>query len=127
MQNFDLNYLKYLIPNKQAFYDILTESKGFYLPDFDSKAITEEYLVLVAKKEAFTIEREKIKIGILRKKAPKTELIVNLQNQTNKPLGFSEDNPPNKSWLINCLYSLNPNHALFALPEPIVTRELPAE
>ena len=127
MKNFDLDFLGFFVPNLQSFYDILSEIKGFYLPKFDSKCITEEYLLSVAKKQVFTISKDKIKFGSLKTKKFRTDLMEILQGLTQLPLGFTEEHYPNKRWLINCIYSLNPLHKIFQTPYSGFTRELPAK
>lgn len=126
-KQYSLDQLKYLVPNKQALYDILTKSKGYYLPKFTSKCITEEYLLSVARKQVFTIEKDKVKIGEIQKHCSISDLIELLQKNVNIKLGFTEDNFPDKIWLINCLFSLAPNDDIFKLPLSSVKREFPEE
>ena len=44
----------------EAFYELLTVKKGYYLPAFTSKAITSEYLLDVAGKNVFIMENKNI-------------------------------------------------------------------
>ena len=126
-KNFDLSFLGHFIPNLQAFYDILSENKGYFLPKFNSKCITEDYLLSVAKKEVWAIKKEGLKFGTLRKKAFTPELIDILQSKVDKPLGFTQERIPNKEWLIHCLYSVDSQNEVFKGLISGFSRELPAE
>ena len=52
-EKYGIKALNKLIPCKEALYDLLVEKKGYYLPDLLSKAITEEYLLGVARNTFF--------------------------------------------------------------------------
>ena len=113
MKNFDIAFLSKAIPNQRAFYDILSDFKGYYLPDWQSKAITEAYLLQVAKQQVFTLKKEDLKIGSLCRKAQIPDLMNILGENTELPLGFGKDSRPNKKWLVNCLHTVCPQHSLF--------------
>ena len=65
--NKSIDYLNFFFPSKRALYDILTDQKKYYLPIFESSCITEEYLLMVAKKQVFTLSISEVKLGDLRK------------------------------------------------------------
>jgi len=125
-KSFDISLLGYLIPNLQAFYDILSETKRYFLPNFNSKCITEDYLLSIAKEEIFTIKKDNLKFGTLRKKVFIPELIGLLEAKVDKPLGFTEDRVPDKEWLVHVLYSVDSQNAVFKAPTSGICRELPA-
>lgn len=67
-----------LIPSKRALYDMLADTTGkwaLYLPDYESKAVTAEYLLQLVRKEVFSIKFEKLRPGKLLKDAKKWEII----------------------------------------------------
>ena len=50
-----------------SFIDLLVEKKNYYLPAFSSKAITEDYLLGIARQQFFSIDKKKIEIKISNK------------------------------------------------------------
>ena len=57
-QLYSINKWIKFISNQEAFYELLTVKKGYYLPALSSKAITKSYLMNVARKNVFTIEKK---------------------------------------------------------------------
>jgi hypothetical protein len=121
----DIRWANFLLPNKQALYDILLERK-FHLPKFESKACTVEYLISYMKGVIFTIKQEQIKVCHMKRKASKAVLIGILRELAKVDLGFDILNPPDKQWLKECIYSLCPEHDIFKNPAiDGITRDLP--
>ena len=92
-------------------------SKKFYLPDFGSKALTDEYLAkyLVAGPSILKLERSKMNFIVL----PKLPGKVNIDNMITKfgdylrskhlpQLGFEEGYNPDLEWLLRAVTYLDP-------------------
>jgi len=125
-QKFDISYLNYFIPNKRALYDILSDAKGCYLPEFGDKCITEDYLLKVAKGELFAIPAADIKRARLKKKPSCSDLYNKIIPLAKKPLGFDEDVLPEKRWLIDVLCTLNSHDDVFLPALSGIVREFPS-
>ena len=97
-QNYNINILNALIGNKGIFYKILQEKKGIYLPKLHCKAITNEYLLGVCKKEFFSKQRIEIKMPYFDKKVLKSELYQALKDKlSDKKLSFDILSLPDKN------------------------------
>lgn len=126
MTSYDLKQLSSFLPNKKAVYDYLYEVKNLYLPDYDSQAVTEEYLKGVLMEDYETFNRNNIRISYCTKPVTKLEILHALTPLCPKPLGINENQLPDKFWLLNCLYSRNSNHNLFQkITDITFNRELP--
>ena len=110
----ETNYqeLSIKIKNKAQFYDIL--SKIFYLPNFNSRAITKDYLYKYLPKEPqiFTIKR----LGLTqhhfrfnRYCALELLEILNkmLKDKGKPPSGIEANALPNVEWLMNAILYLD--------------------
>ena len=125
MAEYDISFLAQMIPNLKYFYDILTNVKGYYLPDFSNKMNT-NYLLKVANNEVFTLKQKDVRIGSLRKRVQVSDLAQALQENSELPLGFNmKDKPPAKEWFVNCLHTVCPQHPFFKKPGLPITRKLP--
>ena len=130
MSQFSLNsisYLNFLLPSKQALYDILVHKKKYYMPSFESSCITDKYLLKVAKKQVFSISETSVKIGHLNMKLFVSDLMNILKEIVEMPLGMDENHSPNKEWLINCICTLKPSHQIFSSGLSTITRKFPSE
>jgi hypothetical protein len=118
METYNIRYLNAYIPNKFALYEIL-KGKDYYLPKFDTKCITEEYLLGVAKKEFFSIKKGEVRIGYPKRSVNAADIVTILKEITGKPLGFDQFTLPDIEWLTNVLFSLKPDHHVFTKPDEI--------
>ena len=122
-----LSELNELFPSKASIYNTLIEI-GYSLPCQDKSKMTSEYLFKVFNNIVFTIRRKEMKFGFSFRKTSKAELIQILDNLTpNCQLGFDELHPPDRDWLINCIYTLKPDHNIFEFEEHKIeepTREI---
>ena len=125
MKAYSLEEIKKYIPTITSFYKILTIDKGFYLPSEDSKAISERYLLSVAKKEIYTIQLKDVSWYPLDIKFSREEIFSNICQKQNANFGFNSETLPDKPWLINILRTLDPGSKLFKEPVIEITRELP--
>lgn len=114
MNQYPLHAVNKLLPSKRELYDVLTNSDqySFKLPKFGSKTITIFYLLEVANGAIFSIRKQdyrelKMK-SALNKIDYYAELIKIVPN-----LGFGIDNLPDKKWMRDVLFSLNPAHEFF--------------
>jgi hypothetical protein len=74
----------------------------------------------------FTIKRTDVKIGIARIPIQRTEIYDALKVcAPNTDFGFDEKTLPNREWLLNILFTIKPDHAIFRPPKPEFTRLIP--
>ena len=128
MEQFDINYLNTLFRNNEELKSYLEHAKKIILPSAKDKGCTTNYLLKVAKDEVFTLNREQYRhyTGKLFMKAKKAELSTYLSELIgDKPTGFTDDSLPAKEWLVDCIYSLDPNHPIFGITQNKVVRDLP--
>lgn len=107
-------------------YRILIK-KGLYLPAENSKCINENYLIDCANEKIFTIKISGLKLYLLSSDIAAScyALIAEIQKKTDKQMGFTESNLPDKNWLVNVLYTLDPKNQIFTSPVQELTRVLP--
>src|SRR5690242_5023322 len=111
--------LREKFPTAESLYSHLEIAKGFYLPVYEDaqnrdQAITIDYLFDVLNGSAFAIQREAIKKPPrLQKSCLKIELKEKIEKLSSKPCLFPEGRLPAKEWLVEVLYSLNPQDELF--------------
>ena len=89
--NIEINQANNLIPSKRALYDILTYPTGafqYYLPSYDSRAVTEDYLFGVMKKLFLIISSKKMQAGSLLHRVRKWELAEKIEKLNLGKLGF---------------------------------------
>ena len=108
-----------MIKNQASLYNILSIHKNLYLPERDSRAVTDQYLLDVLQDKVFIISRNHMKFTPKPlKNLTVFEMIEILKNLAEeKPLGFDLTNPPNKQWLIDVIFALDSNNSMFKLPE----------
>ena len=122
--------LKNLLPSKRMVYDMIIEIPGpygYYLPEINSKAISENYLKSVVQKDVYILKLESMKTGKLLRSATVLELIEEIGKLAGKPLGFDIFTAPDKDWLVNVLYTLKPTHPFFTPALSGIERKLPEE
>lgn len=98
---------------------LLEQRLEIVLPSYKSRCMERDYLSKVAKGKVFTIKKDHYHPFPLRKENIKTDigtLVTAVQNEIppDKELGITPEKPPDRLWLLNVLYSLNPNHEIFA-------------
>jgi hypothetical protein len=89
--------------------------KGYYLPDIRSRIITTDYLVKVSKGINFGIKSDQIKSHPLeRKRWSSLDMVSWLSNRLYPlELGFSSNKLPNRKWLLDVVWSIEPKHEIF--------------
>ena len=110
-QEIPITILNKMLGNVQNFYYSLL-NEGWFLPLFDRNCITFDYLWNVFLGKYFRIKRNEIKQGILFKNITKTQLLQALNSKIDN-LGFDTQKIPEKQWMINVLFTVNPNHEIF--------------
>lgn len=117
VKEYGVDFLNSYLRNKQSVYDFLTNVQNLYLPSFESKAVTDDYLLNILQKKVFIMKREevhpapflKVNVGCL-------ELIEEIKILVGeRELGFDIVFPPDKFYLVNTLYSLDKNHKFFTI------------
>lgn len=88
----------------------------YYLPDYRSKCMTYNYLIGVAESVYYSLDISQLKIGRLQTRTTSCVLYCEIIKCVDKPLGYNSTNLPKKSYLVNLLYTLYPDHILFTLP-----------
>ena len=104
------------VRNIEGFYSTLGFN-GYYLPNEKSKCISGEYLWKVMNGHVFALKRSEMKEGFATKRLVKEELLELLekvlQENGKLPTGLKNNQLPNKEWLINCIFTIDPNNSLF--------------
>ena len=129
-----ISALNAFLPNIDALYLISQEGTyGFYLPKRNSRCITIEYLLQLSNREVFSIEQSKAikydnyKILKIEKIQLYKELMKQITKISEKKLGFTYKNLPNKKWLVDVLFTINPDNTLFTLLDKEIYRTVSAE
>jgi len=128
MQDYSLEQLAQFVPTKGALYRIMVLSQKYFLPAENSKVITEDYLVGILKGEYFSIKQDQKRELFLKDDfaAGRLELIEEISKKTDKKLGFSINNSPDRNWLLDVLNTLDPDNKLLkGDPSLMFTRKLP--
>ena len=106
-----------MIGNIENFYYALT-AEGYYLPKLKSPSITGDYLWKVLNDNVFRMKTSEIKFGVTFKNIQKNHIFEEIENlliqKHLKPLGFYQEKLPDKDWLKNLLFTLNPQHHFFS-------------
>lgn len=76
---------------------------------------SKKWLIKAANNEVFIISQDKFRHyePVLMKTVTKQELNNYIIQESGKPTGFAENALPDKNYLIDCLYSIKPDHELF--------------
>ena len=115
MNQYPIETVNRLISSKYQLYTVLTESSdfSFKLPSYHSKAITITYLINVANGQVFAIKKTDYKENFKKSSLNKIDYFVELGKLVNN-LGFGIESLPDKRWLRNALFSINPDHEFFS-------------
>jgi len=129
MDKIDLNYLNAFFKTNEDLREYLEIKKKIVLPSSKNKGVTTRYLMMVAKDEVLTIPEDRYRHfrGQLQKSAPKTDIHDMILEISTKATGFTSENLPDRAWLLDMLFSLDPKHELFKTTNETLTREFPAE
>lgn len=122
--NAELNFLYewkviHGINSKKALYTTIKSNAKLHLPDFKCQAVTTHYLDGILLKKNFSLpidEVKKIELDYINTTAEIAYFELESwikNNHVNFNFGFTPANLPNKSWLIDVLYSLNSTNVLF--------------
>lgn len=114
METVDIRYLNTFFKKNKDLLKFLEQTKNICLPNANDKGVTTAYLMKVVRGEVFTISKEKYKKfrGDIQN-VTKAELNNWITEECGMSTGFELDLLPSKKWLLNCLYSLNPEHIIF--------------
>ena len=111
-----ISYANLILGNKSNMYRLVSE-EGWYLPNSESRCCTARYLFDVMAGTVFRIPVKDIRISLEQKrKLPKIDLICYLeQNLLNgQKFGFGPEKLPDRQWITNVLYTLDPQHEIFS-------------
>lgn len=116
MNQYPVHAVNKLLPSKRELYDILSHSDQYslQLPKFGSKTITIQYLLQVANGTYFAIRKQDYKEVKIRSALNKIDYYAEVM-KTVPNLGFGIDNLPDKKWLRDVLFSINPQHQFFEI------------
>ena len=112
MEEISLSTLNKLLGSVHNFYLALVD-QGWSLPKFSRNSITFQYLWNVFMGDCFRIKRENVKKGVTFKRISKKELFFRI-NLLIKNFGFTNEKIPEKDWLIDILYTIDPNNEVFS-------------
>ena len=96
------------------YYSVL--QLGYYLPKLGSSTVTSDYLLGVVKGNYFCPKNSEICLGgastvKMRSKVQLYELLLPiLEKKTTLELGFDLSKLPNKQFLLDLIYLINPEH-----------------
>lgn len=124
MNEYPVHVLNKILPSKRELYDLLTNSSDFALklPSISSKAVSIKYLLSVANGTVFSIKQSAYRETARKSFLSKVDYYAEL-GKLSPNLGFEVDALPDKKWLKNVLYSLQPDHDFFK-NESIPTMQL---
>ena len=114
MESHNIHYLNTFFRNNKDFGRYLERVKNIYLPKLIDGVATTSYLMKAARGEVFTLSRDKLR-NFNGEIQPITRFELNelLFQESGMPTGFENHSLPNKKWLLDCLYSINPDHDIF--------------
>lgn len=127
IDNFNIRMLNNFCKNKKGVYELLSSSLGLFLPKFESRAVTEQYLMKALKKEIFLMERKDMRPApSLKEKVSCSDLFDEISKiLAGKNLGFDYNNLPDKQYLCDVLFSLKNDHPFFTINSEFnVSRQL---
>ena len=110
-----IRYANLILGNKQNLYRLVSE-EGYYLPRYDSRCITTNYLLEVMKGSVFRICATDVKVCLSERiRYSKIDMISLLETKYlgNTKLGITPDALPNREWLVNVIYTIDPYHDMF--------------
>lgn len=116
--------------DKKDFYAML--SINFLLPSMTSKGVTRDYLLGIHRDQLFRVANLEIRtfelhlkpsqlrrVGIQNNAYLVRKLGELLQEKQLKPLGFSQYDPPEQSWLVRIARFIDPENLLEYFAEPV--------
>jgi len=109
ISDYDIEFLNLYLKNKRSTFDFLTGIQNYYLPKFDCKAITDEFLLKILTKKAFAFKRDQIKIAPdFKMKVGLIELVQEINKKAGeRDFGLDHFYCPDKTFLANVLYTLD--------------------
>ena len=125
--------LNSFIPNLKTLYEILCSGTfNFYLPKFNTLCINKEYLMNLQKRAVFVLTNEEIKEFCNKKiiAITRLELFQELDKYCNNKkigLSFHTETLPDKDWMINVLFTIDPENARFNRIDLELYREISKE
>ena len=102
---------------------------NFHLPNINSSAVTVAYLLKLASREYYSLNKDKHRRAprIIDKTLNFDDLLKELAKVVKGQLGFETEKCPNRQWVLDCLYSEAPSHPIFFKNSFTVYRSLPKE
>lgn len=130
MDTYKLKELNNRLPNLKILYEILVDNKGYYLPKWESKSCTYSYLMKIVKDSTiFKVMRQNITKPPMIKQTKTIEdlldIIGSILTKKGLSLGFDIDKRPDKEWVLNILYFLEPKNPVFFFEEESLERQFP--
>lgn len=117
MEHVDNRELNEFLRNTKNLKVYLEKTKKIVLPPSLKKndGVSRKWLLRVAKDEVFTISEEKFRHyeGTLKRPVSRHDLNTYIIQASGMPTGFAELSLPDKGYLIDCLYSIKPDHEVF--------------
>jgi len=101
---------------KKNIHRLITTAEGIYLPSVEARCTTNKYMLGVVARKYWPIKIADVKIRLVEKtRWSKVDMIAYIDSLIiNCPkLGFSTDALPDRAWLVNVLFTLEPNHDVF--------------
>ena len=102
------------IKTKQQLYNVL--AKIYYLPVYNSKAVTKDYLLRYVQKDItiFKMDRKKVSQYHYRRRAHSSMELLEilekiLRDKAMHPTGINADDMPDQQWLCDAIISLDEN------------------
>ena len=125
MNEYPISMINRVVPSKADLYNILSNNPEFELklPAYSSKAITIAYLMSVANGNVFSIKKSAYREWKAKTYLSKIDYFAELSKISNN-IGFDLDSLPDKKWLKNVFFSLNPDHDFFK-KQPANTIQIP--
>jgi len=111
-----MKYANLILGSKSNLYRMVAE-EGWYLPKKESRCCTAKYLFGVIGGYYFRILVADVKFCVDEKvRLPKIDLIAHLETKVlNGPkLGFGPESLPDRTWLLNVLFTFQPEHEVFS-------------
>ena len=112
-------HLNQLVPGGlRGLYNSL-KFKKYYLPVYESKAISVNYLLGLMTGKFYSVMITDVKKKIIYREPSAIQLVEDLAKKlTTKSWGFSVDNPPDYFWLVDVTAIVCPEHSMFSPLEP---------
>jgi len=128
MEIYNAQYLNAYFKSNEDLKDYLEREMKIVLPSLPQRGVTTNWLLKVAREEVFVLPEGKYQHfrGRLHKKATKQEIHQFILDELKTiGTGFDDECLPEKSWLLDLLYSINSKHPLFERISDNIPREFP--